>query len=929
MSRIHKIALLLAGFLALLIVVAALLQLWELALVCLTALVLGTLGVVVYGNEDARRRLFQNTFDLPAPVSSPTGSRSGVSSGHDPTLLQWAKELRRGGRLQWFANLARETRRTGARDVLALSATSGAFDYRALAREVESLRFRSTDLEGRSAFRELVWPPAYLSLARVLYSQRLDNRDLFNCLSLYALAEELYGLRVFTEGVDRSHYSDLLTWNGDYAKAAEVLDYHDSDPEREYSQRYLRLNAVNPNITGDIHQSSQWSAMLAEEFTRFGLVPPTFEKPDSPSFYGIHCDVRPAQGTDLPLVTVIMPIYEPNAATDVAIQSLLHQSWQNLEIIIIDDASPQIDDQNNPTPYREQLQSWAARDSRIRLVLCEENRGAYAVRNDAFEMATGEFVTIADKDDWHHPQRIERQTRDLMKHPDKHANIVQWVRVDQDLQFQVRWGPDRVIHPSFASILYRRTVVKEKLGFWDAVRKSADNEYKRRFELVFNTKLVADEPVPMAFSLLGEENLTSTDFGLGYRHPDREIYQRAYGAWHQDIRAGKSPYLPQRAQKRPFVAPPSFLPKRDKEDVPHYDVIYLSEFGLLGGNTLGLTQEIEAALEAGLSVGFVGLQNGLVPSASKRRLVPEIERLFLSGRIDWLSLDRSVTTPLMVIHWPTVMQLDTGLVSKIDAERIVIVANQLPAALHSDERYYSIDQVSRNCMAAFGHRPMWAPQSARVRSYLAGQLPPQELLEYNWISVTSYVPELERSRTDASETPVIGRPVYETEGHWPSRTLRSQIYPTNGSARVELRSRPQTLQQRGVIGADGVPPSWNVEPPGEESFADYLESLDFLVYYDDQPWHETVEPSILAALKAGVVVVLDREYGEVYGDAAVYAEPKDVRRTLKDLWEDPEAYAQQQRRGTAFLRQNRSSADYLARVKQASSEGALGGQDTI
>lgn len=922
LSRLHKAALMLASLIAVLAVMAAFLQMYGLALGCLTALVVGTLCVVVYGNEDARRRLFGNTFDLPAPAETPSGGGDQAQlRGHDPTLLQWAKELRRGGRLQWFASLARETRLTGARDVLALSATSGAYDYRALVREIESLRFRSTDLQRRALLQQILWAPAYLSLARVLYSQRLDNRDLFNCLSLYSFAEDIFGMRVFSEGIDRSHYADLLSWNGEHTRAAEVLNYQDPDPDREYSQRYLRLNTVNPNLTGQRHQAGQWSAQLGEEFSRHGLVPPSFENPQAPSFYHIRCDAPAVTGGDLPRVSVIMPIYEPNAATDVAIESLLNQSWRNLEIIIIDDASPETDELGNPTPYRAQLEGWAARDSRIRLIFCEQNRGAYAVRNDAFDMATGEFVTIADKDDWHHPQRIERQARDLMKHHDKHANIVQWVRVDENVKFQVRWGPDRVIHPSFACIMFRRETVKDKLGYWDAVRKSADNEYKKRFELVFNTKLVSDDPVPMAFSLLGEDNLTSNDFGLGYRHPDREIYQRAYGAWHQSISAGASPFMPKNPDKRPFVAPPSFLPGRDKTYIPEYDVIFLSECGVLGGNTLGLVQEIEAALQRGLRVGLIALQNGLVPSAAKRRLVPELERLFLSGRIDWLTLDRQAKTPLMVVHWPTVMQLDTGTVSQIDVGRIVVVANQLPAAIHSDDRYYSMDQVSRNCVAAFGQQPMWAPQSTLARSYLLGQLPVQQLLPSNWASVVAHIGELRTEAHDPSALPVIGRPVSETESHWPPKTLRSQIYPTNGSCRVELRSNVQALRQHGVIGGDGVPPSWNVEAPGEESFLDYLGALDFLVCFDNQPWHESVEPSVLAALKAGVVVVLEPEYRSVYGEAAVYAEPKDVRRVLKALWEDPDGYADQQQRGVEFLRQNRSAELYLARLRESSAEG--------
>src|SRR3954454_7584650 len=90
-----------------------------------------------------------------------------------------------------------------------------------------------------------------------------------------------------------------------------------------------------------------------------------------------------AEDEDFPLVTVIMPIYEPSAATNIAVDSLLRQTWRKLEIIMIDDCSPEQDAAGYPTQYRQQLRDLAARDSRIRLVLNDVNRGSYSVRNEA------------------------------------------------------------------------------------------------------------------------------------------------------------------------------------------------------------------------------------------------------------------------------------------------------------------------------------------------------------------------------------------------------------------------------------------------------------------------------------------------------------------------------------------------------------------
>ena len=55
------------------------------------------------------------------------------------------------------------------------------------------------------------------------------------------------------------------------------------------------------------------------------------------------------------------------------------------------------------------------------------------MRNDASDLATGDLITVADKDDWHHPQQIELQVRDFLAAPERVANMTNWVRVDEQL----------------------------------------------------------------------------------------------------------------------------------------------------------------------------------------------------------------------------------------------------------------------------------------------------------------------------------------------------------------------------------------------------------------------------------------------------------------------------------------------------------------
>ena len=98
--------------------------------------------------------------------------------------------------------------------------------------------------------------------------------------------------------------------------------------------------------------------------------------------------------TDLPLISVVVPVYRVEDYLDHCIQSIAEQTYSNLEILLVDDGSP---DGSGAICDR-----WAARDSRIR-VFHKQNAGAGAARNTALDAARGEIITFVDSDDYLHP----------------------------------------------------------------------------------------------------------------------------------------------------------------------------------------------------------------------------------------------------------------------------------------------------------------------------------------------------------------------------------------------------------------------------------------------------------------------------------------------------------------------------------------------
>jgi len=98
-----------------------------------------------------------------------------------------------------------------------------------------------------------------------------------------------------------------------------------------------------------------------------------------------------------PLVSVIMPAYNTAGYITEAIQSALHQTIQNIEVIVVDDASS-----DGTADVAERIG-----DSRVKVIRQAQNGGAAVARNRAMEEAQGTWVAILDSDDWYAPNRLE------------------------------------------------------------------------------------------------------------------------------------------------------------------------------------------------------------------------------------------------------------------------------------------------------------------------------------------------------------------------------------------------------------------------------------------------------------------------------------------------------------------------------------------
>lgn len=120
------------------------------------------------------------------------------------------------------------------------------------------------------------------------------------------------------------------------------------------------------------------------------------------------------------LVSVIIPIYQAEKYIAAAVQSVLNQTYQHFEILIIDDGSCD-------RSY-EICQQFV--DSRIKIIR-QENQGVSAARNRGIEAATGEFLAFLDGDDLWYPEKLFTHVRYLENSPQVGISFSRFSYIDE------------------------------------------------------------------------------------------------------------------------------------------------------------------------------------------------------------------------------------------------------------------------------------------------------------------------------------------------------------------------------------------------------------------------------------------------------------------------------------------------------------------
>ena len=564
------------------------------------------------------------------------------------------KRYNRSKRLTFLFSALR-TRSLVARDELAQIATGGACDANFLVSVVGS----SLKVKNKRALFDFAW---------LLSNQPIFEHDITNAKRVYDYCLEVYGLGGFSQ-MHKVNFAMVALKVGEVDLARRVMHKVPAIlgavskffPEvlnsvrmqilqegtnsafmfnRDYtlSSEFLRIDIDNPFRGLSAHdavnaarsaEAAAWLKRLNNEVFGPRVAPIAFKNNPSGTPLDSLTVLEPAAQPGVsklqgPKVTVVMSAFQPDEHIFAAVHSTLAQTYGNIELLVIDDCSG--DD------YDDILARVAALDPRVRVLRQETNGGTYRIRNRAMDEAAGELITFQDSDDWMHPQRIELQVANLMFHPDAVGNISLSTRLTDRLEAvesnrRLRVG---ICEPA---LMFWREKVRDRIGYFDHVRKSGDSEFRKRMNKAFDV----DCPVVHPFQILTIQRadnggLTQGDLGFRWITEFRTHYRDSYLYWHN--RLGKATnWHVSREGTNEFFAPRGVT-------MLSADARATRKFDLVLGVNMRDTENVRAALirfqdalAAGHSVAFLQLNN-IYPRSLSRSIGAPILDLLNSGKAD-------------------------------------------------------------------------------------------------------------------------------------------------------------------------------------------------------------------------------------------------------------------------------------------------------
>lgn len=214
------------------------------------------------------------------------------------------------------------------------------------------------------------------------------------------------------------------------------------------------------------------------------------------------------------LVSIIMPAYNCSKFIGTTLDSVRNQTYQNWEVIIIDDCST-----DNTA---EVVKEYIRKDSRIKYYRLQQNSGAAVARNKAIDLANGKYMAFLDSDDIWFPEKLTKQIN-FMKKNNYGFTCTSYIKIDEEGKYLNRTIMAKPIRdydgvlktcPGNSTVIYNA----EKLGKFKIPNIKKRNDYVMWLQVIKKEKYLYGISEPLGSHRIRTGAISSNKISLVKYH---------------------------------------------------------------------------------------------------------------------------------------------------------------------------------------------------------------------------------------------------------------------------------------------------------------------------------------------------------------------------------------------------------------------------
>jgi glycosyltransferase involved in cell wall biosynthesis len=221
------------------------------------------------------------------------------------------------------------------------------------------------------------------------------------------------------------------------------------------------------------------------------------------------------------LVSIVVPVYNRSSFVKLCLNSLVQQSYKNLELIIVNDGSTD-DSLRVIKGWKKALRIPKHKKNRILIVDFPRNVGVAGAIHTGLFLARGEFIAMQDSDDLSHSERFQKQVQFLRQHPEisvvgtnyayfphgafRLRRVADWLRYGEEINEIYKAGGHCVCH---GTILFRGTVFDQIGGHTRKLEGAEDYEFIAK---CLNNQLVVENIPEVLYYYRSHKGQRSRDY---------------------------------------------------------------------------------------------------------------------------------------------------------------------------------------------------------------------------------------------------------------------------------------------------------------------------------------------------------------------------------------------------------------------------------